>query len=514
VTKERFSDAEADLAVDFFRKYLSFSKGPEGGKPFILRPFQVPIIRDIFGQQVWDDEAGGWVRKIRTAYIEIPRKNGKTELGAGIALKMLCQDHEVGAEVYSVAEDLDQAYKVFNAARTMVQGHPLLSKKMKCYRRLIEHENGGIYRALPSDAAGNHGHNPSAVIFDELHAQKNRELWDVMTSGGGTRNQPLTVAFSTAGTDRESICWDIHDKGEKWADGIITDPSFYYVRFGMKPGDDWEDEAVWRRVNPALGDFLRTSFLRSEYTDAALSPAKQNAFRNLYLNEWTQQSIRWLDMGLWDDSAGSVVEPDLAGKPCFGGLYVGGSGGLAAWVMVFPDGDKVKLLPRFFLPEEALTKSPHSGVYADWKRHDLLTVTPGRDVDYPRIRSQIEKDAGKFEIRGMNLFTVWLGSQLAQELVEQFGSRLVTGFRNTFPGYSIAVREFERLLAAGGLEHGGNPVLRWMADSIVVRHNVDGDVKPDTEGSQSPISGLVATLMALDLTARDAGPAEPMVRWS
>lgn len=501
----------ANKVVEWFPNYLSFSKGRFGGKPFALKPWQEGIIRDIFGPHVYDEELGQWVRKIRTAYVEMPRKNGKTELGAGIALRLLFADKEKGAEVYSVAEDLDQANKVFAAARTMVEADDRLLDRCKVYKRLIEHQNGSIYRVIPSDAAGNHGHNPSGVIFDELHTQKTRDLWDVMTSGQGTRAQPLTVAFTTAGTDKESICWEQHDYGEKVAKGLVTDPSFYYCRYGQADGDDWEDEEVWKRCNPALGDFLLMSFLRSEYAKAKASPARQNAFRNLYLTEWTQQVERWIDMGVWDESAGSVVEPDLGNQTCFGGLDLASVSDLTAWVMAFPQDDgKVKLVGHYFVPEAALqSHRKYSSLYRQWESRPNFHVTPGEATDYGFVRAQIVKDANRYYLGKINMDYKFQGGQLASELLDDEGLP-VESFSQTHMGYGDPMREFERLLLERKLEHGGDPIMRWAADNVVARQDENGNLKPDKKRSQDKIDPIVAAVMAIAGIDANAG-SEPGV---
>lgn len=517
-TKAR-EKAAADAAVEFFPRRLAFSKDRFAGLPFELRPWQEKIIRDIFGPQVYDPEVGDWVRRIRTAYIEVPRKNGKTELGAGIALKLLFADGANGAEIYSVASDEDQAGKVFSAASAMVESNPSLKGRVRgVWKNLIEHKNGGIYRIIPGKAAGNHGHNPSGVIFDELHEQATRELWDVMTSGGGMRSQPLTVAFSTAGTDRSSICWEMHDKGEKWAQDIIEDHSFYYVRYGQSEGDDWRDREVWKRANPALGEFLLTSFLETEYASAEFSPGRQNAFRNLYLNEWTQQQIRWIDMGVWDGSAGVVVEPDLVGSQAFGGLYYAKARSMVAWVLVVPgDEGSFEVLPRFFLPESSAKEGEWAAQYRQWAEEGYITLTPGDVTDFDAIEAQILKDSGRFDLRSLAMRKHYMGGQIGQHLGDAFGYATspgdegLSGFLHSMGGYTFASVEFDRLLGGAKLHHGGNPVLRWMADTVVARTSPNGDIMPDVDASQGDISGICALLMALDLAAGTEESSDPQV---
>jgi phage terminase large subunit-like protein len=259
----------AERKVLWFPRYLTHVKGRWAGQELVLMDWTAnDLIRPMFGLLIWDPELGMWVRQIREVYCEIPRKNAKSTVGAGIGLNLLTADGEEGAEVYSIAEDTDQALVIFDMARQMVEANQALSKICKVYKKLIEvPHKGNIYRVLPGDASGSHGKNVHGLIVDELHTQKSRDLVDVMTSAQGARAQPLTVQFTTAGTDMNSICREKHDYGEKIRKGIIEDPSFLYLRYGVPEDEefDWEDEQVWRDANPALGQVLTMAFMRSEY---------------------------------------------------------------------------------------------------------------------------------------------------------------------------------------------------------------------------------------------------------
>jgi len=291
-----WNQQRADRAIRFIERGLVHSKGRFAGQQFILAPWQRSIVGAMFGHLNSDG-----TRQYRTGLIEVPRKNGKTQIAAALALYLLFADGEPGAEVYSAAADKDQARLVFGEAKRMLQASALLMKQAQVFRDAIFFpETQSIYRALSSDAPTKHGLNPHGVVVDELHAHQSRELWDVLTTAQGTRTQPLTVAITTAGYDRTSVCYDLHDYARKVRNGILADPTFYSAYYGAPDEADWTDRDVWRAANPALGDFLSEEFLETEFRQASELPARQNAFRQLYLNQWVSQSTRWIDLALWD----------------------------------------------------------------------------------------------------------------------------------------------------------------------------------------------------------------------
>lgn len=292
----------AKTVINFIENGLVHSKGRFAGQRFKLADWQKrDIVGPIFGELNPDG-----TRRYRMALIEIPRKNGKTQMAAAFALYLLLADEEIGAEVYSAAADKDQARLVFGEAKRMLQSSPRLSEKVadgtiQVFKDAIfVPGTQSVYRALSSDAPTKHGLNPHGVVVDELHAHHDRELWDVLTTAQGTRTQPLTVAITTAGYDRTSVCYDLHEYARKVRDKIVDDPTFYSAYYGAPDDADWTDRSVWRSANPALGDFLSEEFLATEFRQASELPARQNAFRQLYLNQWVSQSTRWVDLALWD----------------------------------------------------------------------------------------------------------------------------------------------------------------------------------------------------------------------
>lgn len=491
----------ADRAIRFIER-LKHTKGRWAGVLFLLEDWQKNIIHNLFGTV----ENGA--RQYRTCYIEIPRKNGKSELAAAIALILLYADDEIGAEIYGAASDSNQASIVFNIAMQMVRQAPGLAKRCKIVestKRIIYPEKNSFYRVLSAEHKSKHGFNAHGIIFDELHAQPNRMLWDVLTTSGGTRVQPLTLAITTAGYDRNSICWEQHEYARRILDGVIEDKTFYPVIYAADKDDDWTDEKIWHKANPALETFRDIKEMRDQFTKALNVPAFQNTFRRLYLNQWTQQADRWLDLLKWDECSGDVIEDDLEGADAYGGLDLASTSDVAAFVLLIPEPDgSLAVVPRFWVPEETVQeRSIRDGVpYDDWVRRGLIDATPGNVIDYRYIRNCIEELGEKYYIKEI-AFDRWGATQIIQEL-EDAGFTVVQ-FGQGYASMAAPTKELMTQVLNKNLRHGGNPVLRWMADNMVVKTDPAGNIKPDKGKSGEKIDGIVALIMALDRATRGGG---------
>lgn len=444
------------------------------------------------------------LRQYRTVYVEIPRKNGKSTLAAAIALYLLMADGEQGGEVYGAAVDCDQASIVFNTAAEMVNRTPGLDKLLRVIpstKRILHAGSGSFYRAIPGDAAGSWGFNASGIIFDELHVQKNRELWDALTTSTASREQPLIFAITTAGYDRNSICWEVHDYALKVQEGIIDDPTFLPVVYAADETEDWTDEEVWRRANPSLGETFTIDYLREEFKRAKQVPAFQNTFRRLYLNQWTQQSERWLDIAAWDKCSGFPELVELEGQVCYGGLDLASTTDIAAFVLVFPVGEMFAVLPHFFVPSENIEERERRDrvPYREWVRQGLITATPGNVIDYRSIDLKIRELGAIHNIKEI-AFDRWGATEIIQNLDD--AGFTVVQFGQGFASMSPPTKELLNLVLSEKLMHGGNKVLRWMADNMVVRTDPAGNIKPDKSKSTERIDGLVATIMGLDRAVR------------
>lgn len=500
-----FDEERAQHAVQFIN-CLKHTKGRWRGVPFELLPWQDTIIRDVFGTV----KENGY-RQYNTAYVEIPKKNGKSELAAGVALYMTCGDGEWGAEVYGCASDRQQASIVFDVAVDMVDQCPALKKRIKpvmSVKRLVYQPTNSFYQVLSAEAYTKHGLNVHAVIFDELHAQPNRELFDVMTKGSGdARTQPLFFLITTAGNDRNSVCFEQHQKTEDIILGRKIDPSFYPVIYGVPEDVDWSSEQVWRQANPSLGHTIDIEKVRNAYLSARDNPAEENIFRQLRLNQWVKQSTRWMQMEKWDTCAFPVEERELLGRECYGGLDLSSSIDITAFVLVFPprdDAEKYVILPYFWIPEENMLQRVRRDhvPYDVWAKQGHLLTTEGNVIHYGFIENFIDGLGKKFHIREI-AFDRWGAVQMVQNL-EGRGFTVVP-FGQGFKDMSPPSKELMKLTLEQKLAHGGHPVLRWMMDNIFVRTDPAGNIKPDKEKSTEKIDGAVATVMALDRAIRNDG---------
>tara|TARA_R100001086_G_scaffold250021_2_gene192648 strand:+ start:502 stop:2016 length:1515 start_codon:yes stop_codon:yes gene_type:complete len=478
----------------FFAKTLTHVKGQWSGRPFEFIEWQEYVISKLFGT-VGDDG----LRTYRTCYIEIPRKNGKSTFCAGTALYMLFADKEPGAEIYSAAADREQASIVFDVARQMVEASPVLSKLAKIYRKsIVVPSTGSVYKAISSEAGTKHGFNAHAIIFDELHVQPNRELWDTLRTSVGAREQPLTIAITTAGYDRNSICWEVHDYAIKVRDGIVTDPSFLPVIYCAEIEDDWKDRSVWEKANPSLGKTLNVAYLETECAQAIESPAKENTFRRLHLNQWTEQKVRWLSMEAWEKCGNTKVDrSELEGKPCVAGLDLASTRDLTSLCLLFKKDEGYDALWWFWIPRDnAVSRERMDSVpYLTWHRQGFIELTDGNETDYRHVRQRIKEIADEFSIMEIAVDRLFQGAQLSQDLQDD-GLNVIT-FGQGFFSMAAPTAEFDRLVGRGEFHHGGNPVMRWQASNVTVKMDPAGNLKPDKGASSEKIDGIVAAIMAL-----------------
>jgi phage terminase large subunit-like protein len=492
----------ADFAVMFIES-LKHTKGTWWKQPFELIDWQEQIIRDLFGVL----KPNGY-RQFNTAYIEIPKKMGKSELAAAVALYLTCADGEERAEVYGCAADRNQAKIVYDVAVDMVRLCPSLNKRVKILqsqKKLVYLPTNSTYQVLSADVANKHGFNTSGVIFDELHTQPNRKLYDVMTKGSGdARMQPLYFLITTAGTDTNSICYEVHQKAEDIIAGRKIDPTFYPVIYGADESDDWTDPKVWKKANPSLGITVGIDKVEAACESAKQNPGEENAFRQLRLNQWVKQAVRWMPMDKWDACAFPVDPEELEGRVCYGGLDLSSTSDITAFVLVFPprdEEDKYVVLPYFWLPEETLdlrVRRDHVP-YDVWEKQDLIETTEGNVIHYGFIEKFIENLGERYNIREI-AFDRWGAVQMVQNL-EGMGFTVVP-FGQGFKDMSPPTKELMKLVLEKRIAHGDNPVLRWMMDNIYIRRDPAGNIKADKEKSTEKIDGAIAMIMGLDRAIR------------
>lgn len=503
MAKDSYYDEDAaNYAVNFI-ECLCHTKGTWAGKKFTLLDWQEEIIRDLFGVL----KPNGY-RQFNTAYVEIPKKNGKSELAAAIALLLCCGDGEQRAEIYGAAADRGQATIVFDVAADMVRMCPALNKRCKILtasKRIVYTPTNSFYQVLSAEAYSKHGFNIHGVVFDELHTQPNRKLFDVMTKGSGdARMQPLYFLITTAGTDTNSICYETHTKALDILEGRKHDATFYPVIYGAANEEDWTDPKVWKKANPSLGETIGMDKVEAACNSAKENPGEENSFRQLRLNQWVKQAVRWMPMEKWDACAFPVNPEDLEGRTCYGGLDLSSTTDLTAFCLVFPPEDEDEpyyVLPHFWVPEDTLdlrVKRDHVP-YDIWERQGYIQTTEGNVVHYGYIEKFIEHLGEIYNIREI-AFDRWGAVQMVQNL-ENMGFTVVP-MGQGFASMSPPTKELMKLTLERKLAHGGHPVLRWNMDNIFIRTDPAGNIKADKAKSTEKIDGAIACIMALDRAIR------------
>ncbi len=501
-----FDQAAADYAVEFYPLFLTHLKGAKAGKPFHLLEWQADIVRQLFG---WKRPDGS--RRYRTCYVEVPRKNGKSLWAAGLALYMLLCDGEESPEVFSCASTRDQASLVFNMAADMARKTPKMLEHLKIRdsrKTMYNQSAGGFYRALSSDAGGQHGHNASAIIFDELHTQPTRELWDVMTTSVGARSQPLTIAITTAGHDRTSICWELHQKALAVRDGVDTDDTFLGVVFGAETEDDWTSVETWHKANPSLGEAVTVEYLDERCKQAQANPAVENTFRQLHLNQWTEQALRIIPMRDWDECPEDMPD-ELLTRPCFAGLDLASTRDVTAFTLVWPlpDGE-FAMQTKCWIPEDAISSRAANDrtQVVNLAQRGLVQTTPGNVMDVYYIADEINTFLQTYNLCGI-AYDPHLSREMLQVLDREHGVSPDVFFKvpQTFGNMSEPFSKFLELVKSHKLHHGKCPVLRWMATNTAHRVDPSGRIRPDKEKSGDKIDAVVAGVMGLALAITGQG---------
>lgn len=500
-----YDKKKADRAVTFIEN-LCHTKGKWAGTPFWLLPWQEQLIRDIFGIVKPDGN-----RQFRTAFVEICKKVGKSELAAAVALYLLYADNEPSAEVYGAAADRQQASIVFDVAKQMVEMSPALMKRSKLMgatKRIVNYSNAGYYQVLSAEVGGKHGFSVSGLVFDEIHTQPNRQLYDVLTKGSSdARQNPLHFIITTAGNDRHSIAYELHTKAVDILEGRRVDPTFYPVVYGLKDDEDWEDEANWYKVNPSLGYTVDIERLRDAYREAKQNPADEVTFKWLRCNMWVSSTVAWIPDAIYMRGNEPIDMDALAGRDCYAGLDLSSTGDITALVLIFPprnEDEKYVLLPYFWIPEETIPRrvKANSVPYDIWEKQGYIMSTEGNVIHYDFIEKFIMYLSEKYHILEIAVDR-WNATQMIQNL-EGEGFTIVP-FGQGFSSMSAPTKEFYRLLMEGRIIHGGNPVLRWMAGNVVIDTDPAGNIKVTKAKSKEKIDGIVAAIMALDRCIRQEG---------
>ncbi len=563
-------------AGQFVCDFVSRLPTTDTGRPFQLYDWQTGAIREFYGTMETDEETKEALRKYWYLYLEIPKKNGKSELSAALGLYHLFGDGELNAEVYVCAADRDNAAIVFDAAVFMLETAPWTAKmiargELKIirsqrrieYRQRVKTRNGGqrwisigIMAVLSAESSSKHGYKPSCVIFDELHAQPNRELWDIMTFGAGSgRRQPVWIVLTTAGDDpdRGSIGWEIHEQAVAVRDArrlrkILDEgggdprevlslrhvedadlpaaeedllardlPNWLPILYGLTAlfGDDPDDlekidiwdENLWYLCNPSLGKHLKLRTLRLEARSAKLKEADERLFRWLRLNQWISvKAVGWIPLTLydkcqWGPSKKAAREEwllQLRGKTCFGGVDLSTSRDMTAFVLLFPPQpglDTAVLLPTIWRPGATVEEAERRDhvSYRDWARAGFLHLCEGDTIDYDEVESAIREAAALYDLRMIG-FDPYLSRTITQRLSPIVS---VIEIPQDLKNMSPAMKEIDTMMAKRELLHVHNTCFRWTFGNVRCHVDGNGNIKPLKNRSAGRIDPTVASIIVM-----------------
>lgn len=501
----RFDPERVDKVLTSFG-LLRHTKGRLAGKPLKPDPWQVAYaLAPTFGWVHMDEDLGIYVRIIRTLYVDLPRKNGKSTLAGGIGIYLTCADGEAGAQVIAAATRKEQAQFVFDPIKVICEKSPALRPYTKTFTGKVTHPKSGSYfQAVASAGDAQHGADLHGGIVDELHLHKTYDLVEAIETGTGSRSQPLIVFITTADAGKRHTPYDRkRTLIEQLARGVLKDPSTYGVVFAATPEMDPLSEEAQRAANPGFGISPTRAYLRDAAKKAAASPADLASYQRLHLGLRTKQSVKYLRLDAWDNNASIVDESRLKGRIAFGGLDLASTSDLSALCWVLPDEERggFDLLWRLWTPEDNLESLDQrtADAASGWAKDKILTVTPGNVADYDFIEAQILRDAEFFDVQEI-AYDRWNATQLVNNLVKA-GAPMVT-MGQGFASMSGPTKELQRRIMQGTPEkplmrHGGNPAVRWMVDNFAVAMDPAENVKPDKANAADKIDAVAALIMGL-----------------
>ena len=498
-----FDKQAANKAIGFIETFCTHTKGELSGTALILEDWQKKIVGDLFG---WKNKKTN-LRRYRTAYIQIARKNGKSTLAAALALLMLYVDDEKGSEVYSAASNRQQAGIVFEIAKGMIQNNKELNSRGKIFRNSIINEGkGNFYQAISSDSKTKHGFNSNCVVYDELHTAQNRELWDALATSVGSRRQPLIITITTAGFDRQSICYELYSYAKRILNKSLKDDTFYPCVFECDIDDDIQDEKVWKKANPNYGISLKKKYMKIESQKAMDVPSYLNTFKRLHLNIWTDSVSVWIPNNEWMECHQEFDYDSLDGCAAWGGLDLASTRDLSALTLVFKVEDKFVIMPYIFVPKEnAIKRSKIDGVdYLTFIRENDVIATEGDVQDYSFIRKTINDLSKKYRIQSI-AYDRWGASQLILDLTNQDGVPM-SPLGQGFVSLSAPTKTFEREILAKNVIHPNNKCLNWCMSNVAIQEDASGNLKPAKNKSKEKIDPVVATICAFaEMMTMDSG---------
>lgn len=494
-----FDEDKANRVVKFCEALPHIKGSQYAGKKLKMGGWQCFILTTVFG---WVNANG--TRRFKTAYIEVPRKNGKSTMSAPVALYMLSADGEPGAEVYSAATTRDQAKIVWADAKHMVDRSPGLRSHLSVEtsaHSIFIGKTASAFKALSKDNNGNlDGLNIHGAIIDELHGHPNRALWDVIETGTGARAQPLIWAITTAGSNRAGICYEQQSYVRKILDGVHDDPTYFGIIYTIDEGDDPFDPAVWAKANPNYGISVSPEDLARKALKAQQMAAAQNNFMTKHLNVWVNADTAWMNMQNWEKAADPTLdESDFNGEDCIISCDLATKIDVAAKMKLFwrdIDGKRhYYAFGKYYLPEEAADDGRNS-YYRGWATEGRLVLTDGSVTDHSVIEDDIRFDARKYNVVNAG-FDPWQASSMMQRL--QQDGLPVLEYRQTVQNMSEPMKELEALVLQGRFHFDGDPVLTWMISNVVAHIDAKENIYPRKERPENKIDGAVALIAAVGM---------------
>ena len=522
-----FRPQAAKAAAEFFPRYLRHTNGPMAGQPFHLLVWQKELVELIFGW-FWAEGPEFGRRIIRQVFLEIARKNGKSTFCAGLAWLMLLLQGDQGVEIYNAAADKDQASIVFADSVAMGRASPALASKAEFLKNAIVAKQG-VIRPLSADAETKHGLRPAGVLFDELHTQKNRNLYDVLHTAVGAHPQPLEIYITTAGVDRTSICYEVYEYACRVRDGVVLDPSFLPIIFEADAADDFTDPRAWAKANPSIGRAVRFEFLQAEAAQALERPGYQNTYRRLYMNQWTESVSAWISQDLWrraQIAADEWPHEEIARRRRFAGLDLSAKKDLTALGEVFPPDDPEDETSVYYAtvtvwtPADSMADREKTDrvPYPLWARQGHLNAVPGLTINHAFVAAHLAQSHADGPEYAEIAFDPWRIDDLRRELTDcgeeiplvKHGQGFQGGGREDSLWMPRSVDEFERLLLAGRLKILANPCLDFAAASAVIER----DAKDNRVFTKKKSTGRIDPIAALAMATGAATRANAEEDWS
>ena len=522
-----FDERKADAAVRLFPKFFRLTEDRFAGKPFRLALWQEVIVRMLMGWkipvEIRDDESAPLrtvaVRLYRRLLLWVPRKNGKSEFLSALALMFFVLDGVVGGQGFAFARDEKQAKVVFDKMKAMIAMSPLMADKAQSFKKSIYLPKiRSMFELLAGKPEGKHGRSPTVIVGDEMHEWPSTELANTLRQGTGARLEPIELYASTAGLKTNATGWGLWEESQAILDGRIDDPTSLVVIFAVEPDDVWSDESVWARANPSLGISPTMQFLRREAALAADNPRAEAHFRCYHLNQWIDAVTRWLNLKKWDACTSDKLAwkaytagEGLKGRRCFGAFDISSTDDITALVWLFPPDEtepKWKIICRFWVPEESIKRRVKNDrvSYDRWEKMGALTPTPGDYVDQDYVKKAVLEGLEEFDVASIG-YDPWNATKLYTDMVKEgVPEDLFLKMRQGHQTLGEPTKFLEGLVSSGQLDHGGHPVLRWMAGNTAVRFDENLNYVPTKKRSAEKIDGIMAAVMACGLAFGNTEP--------